>query len=60
MGKPVKVKKNNYNSINIIAVIACLGVIVVILTVLFASYILDKTQDPPTTSGCRAFVWKYR
>ena len=46
MGKPVKVKKNNYNSINIIAVIACLGVIVVILTVLFASYILDKTSRP--------------
>ncbi|MDD4125132.1 MAG: D-alanyl-D-alanine carboxypeptidase family protein [Eubacteriales bacterium] len=46
MGKPVKVKKDNYNFINIIAVIACLSVIVVILTVLFASYIFDKTSEP--------------
>ncbi|NCU27652.1 hypothetical protein EOM86_13205 [Candidatus Nomurabacteria bacterium] len=42
----VKVKKDNYSFINIIAVIACLGVIVVIITVLFASYIFDRTAQP--------------
>ncbi len=41
----VKVKKDNYNFINIVAVIACLGVIVVILTVLFASYIFDRSSQ---------------